>query len=126
MRTLIFTLILLIGIVGLSWYTLSYLDNSSQEMLTLINNLENNIKSESWSDTEIPLKDIVSRWDKVEKSWTIVLDHRETDEIELTLARLKSFINSQEQGDALAELSALRFLLEHIPGKEKLLLRNIF
>lgn len=126
MRTLVFTFVLLIGIIGLSWFTLSYLDNSAQEMLQLVDDLESIVKKENWSSTEAPLKSIVSLWKKVEKRWTIVLDHRETDEIELTLARLKSFVETQEQGSALAELSALRFLLEHIPGKEQLLLHNIF
>ena len=126
MRALVLSLSLLVVILFFSWYTITYLDTSSKEMLSFVNSLEQKVAEENWPSTGEPLDKIDSFWRKTEKKWTMVLDHRETDEIELTLARLKSYIESQELGSALAELSALRFLLEHIPGKERFLLRNVF
>ena len=126
MRTVIFTSILLIGIIAFSWFTLSYLENTSREMLELVDSLENIITTEDWPAAKDPLTSINSLWGKIEKRWTIILDHSETDEIELTVARLKSYIKSKELGSSLAELSALKFLLQHIPGKHHLQLHNIF
>ncbi|MFA5536494.1 MAG: DUF4363 family protein [Bacillota bacterium] len=126
MRTIIFTFTLLVGIIVFSWFTLSYLEDTSQEMLSLVDSLEKIVTNENWAAAEKPLKSISSLWEKVEKRWTIILNHSETDEIELTVAKLKSYIKSEELGDSLAELSALKFLLQHIPGKHHLQLHNIF
>lgn len=126
MRIIVFVIILLIGLVSFAWYTQHYLETSSEAILKEINLYEGQVKEEIWQEAEASLDKINSHWHRIKTKWKVVLDHRETDEIGLALGRLESFTFVEDQGAALAELYALRFLLEHIPKKERLLLRNIF
>lgn len=126
MRIIVFTALLTILVIGFSWYSMEYLHFSSEKILQQLNALEKQIENEDWQEAQQSLTGITDFWNELHKYWKLLVDHRETDEIEIAITRLKSAFRAKEQGDALAELSVLRFYLEHIPAKEQLLLRNIF
>lgn len=126
MRIIVFTALLTILVIGFSWYSMEYLHFSSEKILQQLNALEKQIENEDWQEAQQSLTGITDFWNELHKHWKLLVDHRETDEIEIAITRLKSAFRAKEQGDALAELSVLRFYLEHIPAKEQLLLRNIF
>lgn len=126
MRIVFLTITLLVLIISLSWYGTAYLQASAGELLELLNTAENHILEENWGAAQATLQTVNDRWKEIHTRWKILIDHRETDEIEAAIARLRSFSTTQDQGDALSELSVLSFRLQHIPAKERLLLRNIF
>lgn len=126
MRIITFTVILTLLVIGFSWSSLKYLEASSEEILRQLEEVEKQVTNEQWQEAQQSLTRIIADWNKTNKHWKYLIDHREIDEIEMTVARLKSACQTREQSDALAELSVLQFYLMHIPAKESLLLRNIF
>jgi hypothetical protein len=126
MRIIVFTVFLTILVVGFAWYSMEYLQVSSGKIIQQLDALEKQISDENWHEAQQSLAGIAAYWNEIHKNWKLLIDHRETDEIEIAITRLKSAFHAKEQGDALAELAVLRFYLEHIPAKERVLLRNIF
>lgn len=126
MRIVAFTITLLVLTIALSWYSITYLQSSADEMLALLKTAENHILEEDWAAAQATLHTVNECWKEIHTRWKILIDHRETDEIEAAITRLKSFAITQDQGGALSELAVLSFRLKHISAKERLLLRNIF
>lgn len=126
MRIVGFTVTLLVLLIALSWYGITYLQSSADEMVALLKTAENYILEENWAAAQTTLQAVNDRWNEIQTRWKILIDHRETDEIEAAITRLRSFSSTQDQGEALSELAVLSFRLKHIPAKERLLLRNIF
>lgn len=126
MRIISFTVILTILVIGFSWSSLKYLQTSSDEILRQLEAIEHQVHGEQWQEAQQSLAGIIAYWNEINIKWKFLIDHREIDEIEMTVARLQSAFQTREQNNALTELSVLRFYLRHIPAKESLLLRNIF
>jgi len=64
-------------------------------------------------------------WNKHKGWWAMVIDHQEIDQIDMALIRTRQYIDLQDR-DASVELAVLRRMLEHIPDKEQVNLKNIF
>ncbi|HHW05986.1 MAG TPA: DUF4363 family protein [Clostridia bacterium] len=126
MRIIVFTVALLVLIIAMSWYGTAYLEASAGALLELLQTVESQIQTGNWTATEATLHRVTELWNETHLFWKILIDHRETDEIETALTRLQSFAAIHRQGEALSELAVLRFRLQHIPAKERLLLSNIF
>jgi hypothetical protein len=87
--------------------------------------LEDYIISQNWEEAEKTLEKFHKNWDKISRTWAMLVDHYEIDNIELELSQLSSFINSKDKSLSLSRLSALKTLVKHIPKKESFILENI-
>lgn len=118
--------LLLAVIFAFSSYTNRVLSTTSQDIASHVDEIEKTIKEGNWDKTEEQLQTIESNWDKTEKKWTVLIDHSEIDNIDISLSRMSKYIEAKEQALALAEAGVLKNLIEHIPDKETLTLKNIF
>lgn len=126
LKHVLIIIVVLALIIGFGYWTLQEVAQSSQVLLSLSLSLEESIKQNLWDEAENRFKKLDSAWQKTQSLWTVLLNHTEIDNIDLTLAKLEQYIKTQEQGLALAEISSLKLLIRHIPEKEKLTLENIF
>lgn len=124
---LIIIISILIVIVGAS-ISQGYLNKTSDELIQNIDILREEIKkaqnSEENTSKELA-KDLYSKWEKVEKNWSIIVIHNELDLIELALVSMKTYIEENEYNEAIKELEKSNYLIEHIKDNEKLELKNI-
>ena len=60
------------------------------------------------------------------KTWSTLIDHEEIDNIDMTFARLKAFLEAEDTSSALSEATMLIKSITHIPEREKLSLDNLF
>ena len=74
----------------------------------------------------IGLRRLERRWAKTEKTWALVTDYQEMDQVRLTIDRADQYLSAGGAAEARAELASLRFLVEHIPLKESLSLGSLF
>lgn len=126
LKHVLIIIVVLALIIGFGYWTLQEVAQSSEVLLSLSLSLEESIKQNLWDEAENRFKKLDSAWQKTKSLWTVLLNHTEIDNIDLTLAKLEQYIKTQEQGLALAEISSLKLLIRHIPEKEKLTLENIF
>ena len=83
-------------------------------------------KGERWDLAQVQSQELESTWAQKAKWWPIFLDHQEMDNIEFSLARIKGYVGCQDNSLSLGQLSELRLMIEHLPCKEAVNLKNIF
>ncbi|MEG6567415.1 DUF4363 family protein [Thermoanaerobacterium saccharolyticum] len=120
---LIATITVLIILVDITSY--NYLYSSSNNMEKKLETIEQNIKNEKWMNAKTNADDLEKTWGKVSNKWAILIEHREIDDIDMSLSKLKSFIDTKDKDLSLSELKTLKELYSHIPSNEKLTFENI-
>ncbi len=115
-----FVLILLFGIG-----TYMYVNTSANQLSGQLKIAESSIRSQNWGQAGEQLAYVEKSWDKSKGWWTILLDHQEIDNIDVSLKRLSQYVKSQGSTLALGEISALELLVDHIADKEAPNIKNI-
>ncbi len=124
-------IIIIIAVVGTASFLLQkYLDDTSDEILSKLENLKKEIKREQkMSNKEEALlmaEEVDKKWDDINNIWSMIVVHQELDNIKLSILEVKSAIESEAFDDALEEIDKTIFLAGHIREKESLKLKNIF
>jgi hypothetical protein len=76
--------------------------------------IEDAIRSESWEQADEKLEMAKKAWKKLKPWLQIDIDHDYVHEIEENLAKLKGYIDTEEQPDALASLLLIQETWEDI------------
>ena len=130
MKEFIIIIIILIIIIGGAIYIQKYLDRTSGELISDLNDLKKMMLETKQTDDRENIKkkvnEIYNKWDEVEKGWSIIVLHSELDLIETSFIKMKSGIAEGEINRGLEELETSIFLIDHISKKEKFCLKNIF
>lgn len=125
MRTLaVIGTILLILLTGGFWTTYS-LVVSTHEISREIDQVYNAVKDGQWQTAAIRTGRLETVWEEKARWWPIFLDHQEMDNIDFSMARVKEYVNSRSAALSLGQLSELKLMVEHIPAKETVNLKNI-
>ncbi|MFZ3102793.1 MAG: DUF4363 family protein [Desulfitobacteriaceae bacterium] len=102
-----------------------YINSTSKDLVTRLENVEESVQNQKWSVAQEQLELTQTSWEKTKYWWTILLDHHEIDNIDLSAARLKQYLKAQDKTLSLGEVSALKMLFEHIADTEALTFKNI-
>lgn len=113
--------VLVFSIVG---YVL--LNNSCEKLASSLDDVVNAVQANETSNLPNLVDRCIELWYKEERLISLLVDHREIDEIEETLKSLPVFID-QENFDKLQENSYIAAeRVRHISSKEKFSIENIF
>ncbi len=125
MKIIIYMLIAVGILIGLSLWTENYLQNTTSEMVGQLNAIEKAIKESNWNTAEKELTNLKKSWKSSKNLWGILLDHQEIDNIDMSLSRVNEMILLKDPVNLLPEMAALKLLVMHIPIKESFRLENI-
>ena len=121
------SIVVLIGLIfAFGIYSLHTLTTSSNKIIHQIDAVEAHTKSGNWDQARASLTSVKQDWESTSKTWTVLLDHIEIDNIDTSLARMEKFIDTKDASQALAESATLRQYVGHIPEIESVKLKNIF
>ncbi|MGE5473555.1 MAG: DUF4363 family protein [Ignavibacteriales bacterium] len=121
---LLITLVLVIIFVsGLLMY--DYISKTSKSIDTELAKLDKEVRINKWIPAYKILSTMENKWIDLKDKWALFVDHQEIDNIDLSISKMKEYIKKNDTVDALAEISSLRLLFEHIPKKESLTLTNV-
>ncbi len=125
MRTwaIIITIFVLLG-TGVVWSG-HYLDSTSVALAQDIDKVAALVEKEEWVEAESHLGKVKKDWDKSKNVWSILVTHRDIDDIDLTLKHLEQCIRSKELIYIRCDLATLRFLIEQTAESHSFILRNI-
>lgn len=126
MRTVTAMLSFLVATLALGWWSSHTLETSADKLYQEAKSIQRDLNQAQWSSAHSSVKELDKIWNTTRSQWMILVDHRELDSIETSLARLDSFITSQDLTLTKSELANLLLLIKHIPDKEAVNLRNIF
>lgn len=124
--TIIF--IILIIIVGGAIYTNNYLNDSSQKMVSMLEDLKQKVghKENNMEELKTEVEKVYNEWENTEKKWAFIVLHSELDLIETSFVKMKAQIEEGELKKSMEEIETSIFLVNHISEKEKFCLKNIF
>lgn len=125
-KTITSIIIIVAAIIAVSVFSQHILYRDSGKLVQSINKVEESMKKEDWNQSEKQVIQIIRIWEDVKGTWSVLLDHQEIDNIDVTLTRLQTLIKSRDNSSAPAEAAALKKYVNHIPAKEKLSLDNVF
>jgi|CZCA01.1.fsa_nt_gi hypothetical protein len=126
MRGVLIVCITTIAIILLGTTTLHYLDRTATDLATLLLATQEAIVEDNWPLAEERLNASLARWEELQPPWSALINHKEIDEIQMTLERAKEYILSRDKKSAVAEVAVAKLLVEHVPEKERLSWSNIF
>ena len=113
-------------IFGISLISQSILFRTSSLLEKDLSRVEDSTVSNDWDNAEASLKKVREKWSGIKKTWAMLIDHMEIDNIDITLTRVEQYILCKDTSSALAEAAALMKYIRHIPRKEALNIENIF
>lgn len=123
--TIIF--IILIIIIGGAIYSNKYLNNSSQKLVGMLEDLKQKVEQDSNNieDLKTDVDNVYNEWENTEKKWAFIVLHSELDLIETSFVKMKAQIEEGEVNRSMEEIETSIFLVNHISEKEKFCLKNI-
>lgn len=119
-------IMLLLLLVGAGWGSNRFLEHGSDSLVVIAEDLQTEIYGQEWNKAQITFAVIKKNWQQMSKYWPMLIHHQEMDRIEESLTKLEVYLLYHEPSDAQAELRTLVKLIQHIPKKETLNLRNLF
>ncbi|HHZ12457.1 MAG: DUF4363 family protein [Caldicoprobacterales bacterium] len=126
MRSFIIILVVMLLFLGLSWWNTSYLTRTSEELLSQAEKVRDKVKKEAWEDASSEVMQIRRLWGKHKKTWLLLIDHEDIDNIDKTIYRIDEMVSQKEKEQSLTDIAELRFLVQDLADKEVLSLANIF
>jgi len=126
MKIYIAVIAVLLVVLAFGIYTVNSLESDTQQMMTGFGSLEKDIAAGNWSTASKGMDQVQEKWSTHKGWWAIVIDHQEIDNIDMSIARMTKYIELKDRPMASGEASVLKQLLEHIPEKEKINLKNVF
>jgi hypothetical protein len=125
MRLLAVLLIIFAAVVSLGFWTNHSIKASSDDLLKNIEKISAEIDKNQWDRACKQTTSLERTWDKQKKWWPTVMDHQEIDNIDFAMARVREYIAAKDVALAKGQLSELRMIVEHIPEKEAISIKNI-
>ena len=117
-------------VIGLSMVSQNYLEKTADKILEELEELRIqieeaiNTKNNEFS-LELANKEY-SEWEEITPKWSLIIEHEELDQIQLSLLGVKTALRANELEDSLQEIEKSIFLLNHIKEKGEFKLKNIF
>lgn len=125
MKPIVIILSVLIVILVGSYVFYNYIETSSSFIDKELRVLDTDIRNSKWNSASSGILIVENKWDKMKDRWALLIDHQEIDNINISMSKIKQYIEAKDAVDSLAEISALKLLFEHIPEKESLSVKNI-
>lgn len=125
-KNIVFITLLLLFILTASIISQLLISKDSQRLEIAIDRVLKSTENDDWTSAKEETEELSKKWRSVMGLWSALIDHDEIDNIDVTLLRLKSLINSRDKATALCEATALKKYIGHIPEKEKLNIENLF
>lgn len=128
MKEITIIILILIIIIGGALYTQNLLSNTSEILVSKLENLKKDIENENKKQKELEEKtdEIYGEWKETNEKWSMLIVHDEIDLIENALISMKAKIKTGNLDESMEDLDTSIFLLKHITEKEKTSLKNIF
>lgn len=128
MKQIIIIIVILLIILGGAWYTQGFLNNTSDMLVSKLENLKKDLEEGNVEVKTLEEKtdEIYGEWEDINEKWSVIILHDEIDLIETSLIRMKSKIKIGQLDESMEDLDTSIFLLKHIKEKERTSLKNIF
>lgn len=125
MRILIAMMVVFTIFMGVGVWTVYSLGDSADFFSEEIEEIMKLAETEQWDMAHQKTLNFKKQWKEKAKWWPMVLDHQEIDNIEFALARTEKYLYTKNIDLSLSQLEELKLMIQHIPEKEAVSIKNI-
>lgn len=93
-------------------------------MIEIFLSIEKDIREETIDDDN-QLIQVENKWKSLKGTWNVLTSHRNVDEIDIKMEKLKVYYEKKELVECLATISQLKLLITDISRGEELCVVNI-
>lgn len=115
--------VIIVLVAGLG--SMFFLNNSASDLADKLQITLDAVNQEDWQEAKTTLQDCLNSWQDLQPRWNALINHKEVDDIQMTLVRAQQYVANEEKASALAELAAAKELIKHVPKKESPAWHNI-
>lgn len=127
MRSLTVSAAVFLILILFWWFFMGYCEVSIAGLSDMIHNeLVMEIRASDWSGATASFDAFDSRWHQAKRLYSLFLTETAILEIDYSVARLKAYLECENQNDALAEVSAISEQLKFLFLRERVSIQNIF
>ena len=126
LKETIICIVIIIGILGLEFYTQNFTAKTVKEITELFSSIEEKISKGNIEQINNEIEDISSKWEEKQKKLAYYIEHDELEKVHTAIVVMKSYVEAEDFSSAMAELEEGKFVIEHIQEKNSLNLKNIF
>ena len=130
-KEIIFSIVIVVVVVVGNVVTQNYTHKSVKNTTTELEELKQELLSESnedidWDNAKEKFSVLQTEWRNSFEKLAYYIEHDQSEKVDTNLIGLKSYIDTQEETDAVSELEKSVFVLKHIEDKTRMNLKNIF
>lgn len=127
-KELIICVVIIVFIVIMDIITQKYTIDSVETISNNLNELKNEIKEKNneISSVGTNVDNLFSKWEYMHDKLAYYIEHDELEKVDVYLVGLKSYIQNNEESEAIEELDKCTFILKHIKDKQAFNVQNIF
>ncbi|WP_418792008.1 DUF4363 family protein [Phosphitispora sp. TUW77] len=125
MKVVVSTIVILALLLGFGTYSYYYLDSTADELLSMAEQIEADVANDDWQQAGTNFSKLHAIWEKTITKWTILIDHVELDQINISMSRTKKFMDTRDISGFMSEMAQLKLLIKHIPETEALNIKNV-
>ncbi|KRQ87979.1 hypothetical protein ABG79_00144 [Caloramator mitchellensis] len=122
---LIFNIIVFILIISVSLIEINLIKNDTRILGENINNIKTSISKGDWPNAFSSINKLNEEWEKSKHRWSLFINHKEIDNISISLKETIQFIKNKDKSSSEASLATLEHYIKHIYQIERLSLENI-
>ncbi|MBQ8590525.1 MAG: DUF4363 family protein [Firmicutes bacterium] len=127
MRSLTVSAAVFLILIVFWWFFMGYCEVSIAALTeTIHTDLVENVRSGDWSAATASFDAFDLQWHDDKRTYSLFLTETAILEIDYSVARLKAYLECQNENDALAELSSISEQLKFLFLRERISLQNIF
>ena len=126
LKEAIICIIIIIGILGLEYYTQNFTLKAVNEITEIFDKIEERIAKNEVEEAKDEIKKISDKWEKKQKKLAYYIEHDELEKVHTAIVLMKSYTETQDFPSAMAALEEGKFVIEHIHEKNSFNLQNIF
>lgn len=126
MKDFIVLIVILMCIVGMGMWQISYLNESSNYIKTDLAYIDYYINLERYEEAEEEIKRVENTWNSIKDTWGLFIHHEDIEYIEIAIDEIKSYIETESKEDARSTIAGLLANIDYTIDCEKVKLENIF
>ena len=126
LKEAVICIVIVIGIFGLEIFTQNFTSRTVSEITEMFSKVEESIAKKDIDKINEEIKIIGDKWEEEQKKLAYYIEHDELEKVHTAIVKMKSYIETENFSEAMAELEEGKFVIEHIQEKNSFNLQNIF
>lgn len=127
-KELIICIVVVIMIFGLNYITQTNTDRAVEQMKQYLEDTRQELldKSPNYDMARKKAEATFNKWEELDDTMAFYIEHDEIEKVTTAITSTKSFVEKEDDSQAVDSIDRCKYILEHIDEREKFTLDNIF